>query len=280
MTANGLGSAVLTIKINVFCTGTKTENNRQIVVRQPDASVQPHFLPLLSRTCPTHLEKQIEDALTSRNYRTETANGSAQNHESVPTEKPLDTERTLTLAGFVGAQSDSLSDPETPVAATAGHAFWRRHRSLRLAHHHWMVQSLAASTSILHPRRRHCPSRRWGAVDERTCVRSRAPPTCGPSPCSLVRTRGRKRAAQECISRPRRSATLDALQQTLYLLFCVSVHGHAWRVGNGDALGLGDCAGRIYAVCVPQVGGSCSRVRIFRVLICSSSIHRFVRVQR
>ncbi|KAH9029719.1 hypothetical protein EDB84DRAFT_1579091 [Lactarius hengduanensis] len=71
----------------------------QIVVREPDASVQPQFLPLLSRQKPPIAP--------------------ARNHDA-PTDKALNTERTLTSAGFVGAQPDSLSDPETPVAAIAG----------------------------------------------------------------------------------------------------------------------------------------------------------------
>ncbi|KAH9052222.1 hypothetical protein EDB87DRAFT_1659610 [Lactarius vividus] len=213
----------------------------------------------------------MEDALTSCNYRAGTANGSCLEPQVCTYQQ--------------GAQNrpDSLSNPETHVAATIGRAIKRRHRRLYLAVHRRMVQSLAASYQ-------RSTSPHGCTVDECTCARFRAPSTCGPSSCSLVRTQGQKRAALEYISRPRRSAALDTLEKTLHPLFDVSVHGHAWRVGHGDAigalldmLGQGSCAGRICEVCVSQVGGFYNRVRFFRVLVlslCSLSIRSSATIMR
>ncbi|KAH9007777.1 hypothetical protein EDB83DRAFT_696940 [Lactarius deliciosus] len=201
----------------------------------------------------------MEDALTSRNHRTETANGSRPEPRVCAYRQGAQHQSTHSRSPASSARSPTPSPTPRPCRCHCRACILEAtSQSSPGAHNHWMVQSLAASTSILHPRRHHCPSRRWGAVDERTSY-----------------------AGAE-------TSRADAVPA----LLC-QWHGHAWRVRNGDAFGallyvleLGGCAGRICAVCVPQVGGFYSKLEcdfFFRVLmlsLCSSTIHRFVRVQQ
>ncbi|KAN0140325.1 hypothetical protein V8E53_002221 [Lactarius tabidus] len=194
----------------------------------------------------------------------------AQNHESALTDKPLNPERTQTLGAVIAAQLGSLTDLKTYVAAAAqgmqsgggaGGFVWLVTDALgRLG----VVATYGAGTLLVAERRQSLAPdgvELGGIYEPATPVPpSQLPPSfSGRAPAHV---RALSTSARASAQRPTNvwsdpasdpgaamgssgmygstetPAALDALGRTLYPLFCVSVHEHAWMAAGYGVWGM------------------------------------------
>ncbi|KAI9453199.1 hypothetical protein BJY52DRAFT_1153344 [Lactarius psammicola] len=211
----------------------------------------------------------------------------AKNHESALTDKPLNTERTHTLASVIAAQLGSLADLKTYVAAAAqgmhsgggaGGFVWLVTDALgRLG----VVATYGAGTLLVAERRQSLltsdGAELGGVYQPATPQPSDHPPPSSSSSSSPLSsglmqhatpaqaqaralstsarasgppvrpinvwsdppdTAGAVMGSAGMYGAPEAPAALDALGRTLYPLFCVSVHEHAWMAAGYGVWGM------------------------------------------
>jgi len=193
----------------------------------------------------------------------------AQSHESALT-IPLNSERTHTLAGIIAAQLGSLADLKTYVVAAAqgmhsgggaGGFVWLVTDALgRLG----VVATYGAGTLLVAERRQSLltpdgaelggiyqpakpPSSSSGRPQHAAPTRVRALSTSarasGPRPVNvwsdpLPASDAAVTGGAGMYGEPEAPPALDGLGRTLYPLFCVSVHEHAWMAAGYGVWGM------------------------------------------
>jgi Fe-Mn family superoxide dismutase len=201
----------------------------------------------------------------------------AQSHESALTDKPLSPERRYTLASIIAAQLGSLADLKTYVAAAAqgmhsgggaGGFVWLVTDALgRLG----VVPTYGAGTLLVAERRQSLmpdgselggiyqpatppppqasdqlpPSSSSGRTRHAQArALSTSAQTSGPRPANvwsdppLLPSDAAVTDGAEMFAAPEAPPALDALGRTLYPLFCVSVHEHAWMAAGYGVWGM------------------------------------------
>lgn len=265
-------------RLNEQIKGTKLENQSvaQIVV-----STAPHESQTLAFN---YASLALNNSFFLHHLKPPTA--PAQNHESALTNKPLNPERTHTLAAIVAAQLGSLADLKAYVAAAAqgmhsgggaGGFVWLVTDALgRLG----VVATYGAGTLLVAERRQSLltpdGAELGGVYQPATPLPSQASDQPPPSSSSSGRaqhaapapTQARALSTSARASSPVRptnvwsdpplpasdgrvvtggarlygapeaSPALDALGRTLYPLFCVSVHEHAWMAAGYGVWGM------------------------------------------
>ncbi|KAF8265576.1 hypothetical protein EI94DRAFT_1588428 [Lactarius quietus] len=201
----------------------------------------------------------------------------AHNHEFELTSKPVNSERTHTLGGIIASQLGTLADLKTYVAAAAqgmhsgggpGGFVWLVTDALgRLG----VVATYGAGTLLVAERRQSLGpgGAELGGIYEPA---TRTPQDQPPSPPSWSSPSGHAKApaqaralstsarvsvqrpanvwsdqqhpasnagaATEMYAAPEAQPALDSLGRTLYPLFCVSVHEHAWMAAGYGVWGM------------------------------------------
>jgi len=226
---------------------------------------------------PTHLTPKKDAKTLTLTPIQKPPKGPAQNHESALTDKPLNPERTHTLASVIAMQQGSLADLKTYVASAAqgmhsgggaGGFVWLVTDALgRLG----VVATYGAGTLLVAERRQSLLTPE-GAELGGVYQPATPPPSDQPPPSSSGRAQHAKPASAQAralstsarASGPVRPtnvwsdppnagavtggagmyaaseapAALDALGRTLYPLFCVSVHEHAWMAAGYGVWGM------------------------------------------
>ena len=194
----------------------------------------------------------------------------AQNHESALNERPVNSDRTQVLGSIIGAQLGSLADLKTYVAAAAqgiqsgggaGGFIWLVTDALgRLG----VVATYGAGTLLVADRRQSLAPDgiELGGIYEPSTLPPSSPSSPSPSAARAsapAQTRALSTSAHASAQRPANvwsgrtlpssnlgaasgsseaPTELDALGQTLYPLFCVSVHEHAWMAAGYGVWGM------------------------------------------
>ena len=193
----------------------------------------------------------------------------AQSHESELTDKPLNPERTYTLASIIAAQLGSLADLKTYVAAAAqgihsgggaGGFVWIVTDALGCL---GVVPTYGAGTLLVAERRQSLmpdgvelggiyqpatPSSSSGrarhAAPPRVRTLSTSARASGPRPANvwsdppLFASNAAVTGGTGMYGAPEAPPALDDLGRTLYPLFCVSVHEHAWMAAGYGVWGM------------------------------------------
>ncbi|KAH9008317.1 hypothetical protein EDB85DRAFT_2170442 [Lactarius pseudohatsudake] len=165
----------------------------------------------------------------------------AQNHESALTDKPLNPERTQTLASVIATQLGSLADLKTYVAAAAqgtssgggtGGFVWLVTDALgRLG----IVATYGAELGgVYQPAPPPSSSSGRALSTSARTFGSVRPTNVWSDPPLAASDAGAVAGSNGMYGTSEAPAALDALWKTLYPLFYVSVHEHAWMaVGYG-----------------------------------------------
>ncbi|KAH9032139.1 hypothetical protein EDB85DRAFT_2089321 [Lactarius pseudohatsudake] len=254
-------------RLNEQIKGTKLENQSvaQIVI-----STAPHESQTLAFN---YASLALNNSFFLHHLKPPT--GPAQNHESALTGKLLSHERTHVLANAIAAQLGSLADLKTYVAAAAqgmnsgggaGGFVWLVTDALgRLG----VVATYGAGTLLVAERRQSLASdgTELGGVYQPATPPPPPPPSSGRTQnaapaqaralSTSARASGSVRPTNVWSDRPlapsdaeavagsdgmygaaEAPAALDALGKTLYPLFCVSVHEHAWMAAGYGVWGM------------------------------------------